>query len=162
MAAPRRSTARSISRNRSGSCKPLRRGLRKERAASASVMPRLFRMAANGSGKSSARASAADGARSVWGNCQRLARVSVLRIEPAHAAVGLDIVIQTRAEGHHFIRNPDKLFIPVGPQLIEVEVILVLEREFDGTGGAGMLAEFLQCLGVVAAVLAGHFALLEL
>src|SRR5579859_73005 len=97
-------------------------------------------MAAIASGSSASRAKAAARDASNVANCQRLARLLVLRIEAAQALV-VDFVVIARPERHHFISDADELVIPVGTRFVKVEVRLILESQFDGARGADMFAE---------------------
>src|SRR5579863_3041785 len=127
-----RSTARSISRSRKGSCRSSMPGLRNRATLPASRNPRWNKISAATRGSCRSSVNGAGWA----GKTQRL----VVGIETAatYSVAGIRIVVVHRKHGADLLAGVEEVLIPVRPRLIDIEVGVVPERKFERAGGADM------------------------
>jgi hypothetical protein len=106
------------------------RGLRKADALDASLKPRRSKILAAAGGMLNSRASASDELVSA-GKIQRL----VIGIETAKPLIaGTLTVVSEGNHGTNLLAGIEEIFVPIGTGLVDKEVRVVTECEFEGAG----------------------------
>src|SRR5580765_446917 len=146
-----RATASGISRMVSGSSRSSKLGFRKRRAAAGSESPRRTRTLAASVPIPRAPARAATVASSGAGNSQRagaliLGEIPAKRIAFVHIALG-------HGAGDLVFRQQE-LLVPVGLELVNVEIGIVVEGQFQGAGHTFVNPQLAQARLMIALLLA--------
>src|ERR1022692_4800441 len=160
MARAMRSIATGMSRMVSGSCSCSKAGYRKRRAASGSPNPRCTSTLAASGPIGRAAESAAIAAASGAGSTQRGGGL-ILGVIPAKRVAFVHIALVGHGAGD-LLFGGQEFLVPVGLELVHVDVGIVMERQFERAGHALVDAHLAEAVLVIALPVAVHFEILDL